>query len=298
MALHPLLGAMFPQRLSTNQGSTTVAATIAVTTAATAYNNITPVQLVASTPADACGFTIRHPSISVTNTRRSLVFEIMAGGSGSEYTIIGPVSLGHSTSGWFYVPIFIPAGTRLSIRTRATQTSAALQWGPYWLHHSPNAEAAGLPQRWVCYGLVDDASANAQGTSVTPGASGAWGSWTSLTTSTTYAHDLWMPMIDGYDAASVAANQHNWSQFAIASTTDAATMGTNVTTLPGPQAYYSTSESIGEGLQQSASLGRMSPGPRGGIVYSPAPAGSAVSARIMSNVTTPVAMGCSILAAI
>jgi hypothetical protein len=271
-----------------------------VTTSATAYNNVTPVQMIASTPWDATSISIRCPAHVTSAGRSSAVFDIMIGGSGSEQVLIGPVPFGgFAATSILTLPIYIPAASRLSVRVRSSKLSTAHAF-VYVLRGSPNAEATGFPHRWVAYGVSDDTTANAQGTIVAPGASNTWGSWTSLTASTTYAHDLWMPMAD-IGTASATANSELWrSQFAIASTTDAATMATNGTVMEGPWVQANSGESVGnyDGPTTGRWLGwGMS---YGGIFYHPAPSGSPVSARAMNSAASPSsnAFGLSILAAV
>ncbi len=298
--MHPFLGAVAAP-FGVQTSDTTTPTTVTTTTSATAYNNITPVQLVASTAYDAVWLTISNAAaIGATGARTSTVFEIMSGGAGSETTIIGPVACGYQIgqAAWTF-PIFIPAGTRLSIRVRSARTSAALTWR-YMIGYGVNRDSVGLPQRWIAYGLSDDASANAQGTLVDPG-NAAWSAWSSLTTSTTYAHDLWLPIIDGGTQTTVTAVTAR-SRWAIASTTNAATMATNATVWHGPWTITGTSETMGDGLFGGSTNAPRRVGGFGGpngIFYHPAAAGSAVSVSLRGSAAPSAnSHGCSILAAL
>jgi hypothetical protein len=181
---------------------------------------------------------------------------------------------------------------------RSARTSTALTWAYFIGYGGINRDSVGLPQRWVAYGMNDDASANAQGTIVTPG-NAVWGSWTAVTTSTDYAHDLWLPMIDG-GTQTVHTAITTRTRWAIASTTDAATAATNATVWHGPWSSASTGESFGMGIQGSTSpfaIGGFG-GPNG-IFYHPAAAGSAVSVSARaSGAPSANVLGCSILAAL
>lgn len=302
MGLHPFLGSIFGQIGDQASDSTTIT-TATFTTSATAYNNATPVELVASTSRDSAWLTIRIGSnIAATGARSSTVFEVMAGSSGNEYPIIGPVVCGNlNTQSTFTFPIYIPAGTRLSIRFRSARVSLGIlvSWALGYLANG--ADGTGLPQRWVAYGVNDDGSANAQGTIVAPGASAAtWGSWTAVTTSTTYAHDLWIPMVDAGTQTTITA-QTVRTRWALASTTGAATMATNGTVWHGPWLSYGTSEGFSDGWNANGNptYGRQAGFGMTGPFYCPAPAGSAVSVSAKPS-TSPLtnALGCSILAAI
>lgn len=297
--MHPFLGAFAPS-VGVQASDTTSITTVTTTSSATAYNNITPVQLIASTAYDASSLMIQLRTTNVVAaTRTSGVFEVMIGGAGSETSIIGPVTFGYynNQSSW-NLPIFIPAGSRLSIRVRTARTSTALTWAYFIGYGGMNRDSVGLPQRWVAYGMTDNASSDAQGTLVTPG-NAVWGSWTSLTTSTDYAHDLWLPMIDG-GTQTVHNAVTTRTRWAIASTTDAATMATNATVWHGPWGNASTGESLGDGIQGSTSP-RTSGGFGGpnGIFYHPAAAGSAISVSARaSGAPSANSLGCSILAAL
>lgn len=296
--MHPFLGAFAPS-YGVQASDTTSITTVTTTTSATAYNNITPVELIASTAADASSLMIQLRTTNVAAaTRTSGVFEVMIGAGGSETPIIGPITFGYynNQSTW-NLPIFIPAGSRLSIRVRTTRTSIPLTWA-YFIGYGMNRDSTGLPQRWIAYGMVDNGTSNAQGTDVTPG-NAVWGSWTSLTTSTTHPHDLWLPMIDG-GSQTVHNAVVTRTRWAIASTTDAATMATNATVWHGPWGSASTGESFGYGIQGSTSpfcVGGFG-GPYG-IFYHPAAAGApiSVSARASAAPST-LSLGCSILAAL
>lgn len=280
--MHPFLGT-FGQSYSIANATTQTYATTTFTTSATAYNNATPVELIASTPADASSIWIRWPANSVTATRTSSVFEIMAGGSGSEYSIIGPITFGYSQQGSIALPIFIPAGTRLSIRVRSARTSTAFAFARH-IGYGPSRDGVGLPQRWIAYGVTDDASANAQGTTVAPG-SAAWGSWTAITTSTTYAHDLWLPILGGGTTAAANALIARL-QVAAASTTDAATMATNATVWECGAQSWTTAEVFGDTANGTGTTSNYAYGTMGGpyaICYAPRAAGAALSARMYGS---------------
>lgn len=301
--LHPFLGNLGAARNSVNRNGT-VAGTTGLTTSGTAYNNITPVQYIASTPFDASWITVRWATnMAITGTRTSTVFEVMAGSAGNEYTIIGPVSIGYRQYPIVSLPIFIPSGTRISLRVRTAKTSGSW-FATVDLHGGGvTREDTGYPRKWVCYGLTDDASANAQGTIVTAGNSNAWGSWTAVTTSTTYAHNLWVPVIDG--GTTTTMNGLNYrSQWAIASTTDAATMVTNSTIMDGPLWATSTAEAMSDTYMAAGStsppsligFGYFEPG---GIIYSPQQSGASVSVRAACSSTADAnSIGASILAAL
>lgn len=280
----------------TNVSASTTSATL--TPSGTAYHNITPVQAVASTAYDVGMICLRsNAATAVSAGRGDFLLEIMLGASGSEYTIVGPLDIGGRASGWgLQLPVFIPAGSRISMRMRCARTSTNATF-TFDYYGAPGRDFAGLPQGWVAYGLVDDVSANAHGTLVTAGTSNAWGSWTSLTTSTTYAHELWMPMLGTGTNTTMAAVNYR-TQWAIASTTDAATMVTNGVVWDGPQVSSTTGEQIND--LYTSGVGSQGTYHNGwGIHYAPRAAGASVSVRSMCSGTPDSnGIGYSILAAI
>ncbi|HET7739992.1 MAG TPA: hypothetical protein VFL67_05015 [Mycobacterium sp.] len=273
---------------------------VTVTTSATAYNNITPVQLVASTAFDAHHLTLRiATNLGAATTRASTVVEVMLGAAASEYTIIGPVSLGNRLNPMIIsLPVYIPSGSRISVRFRCARISLALSVSVDYYGYM-GGDTPTVPNRWIAYGLTDDATANAQGTSITPGASNAFGSWTSIVSAaTTYPHDLWVPVLDQSTQSATGTAGTMRSQFAIATTTDAATEVTAGTVWDGPMATIATTPSIiDRGLTVGCGIGLPVGG--NGIIYKPTPAGSSVSCRAMFSTTLGSnLLGASVLAAL
>lgn len=298
--MHPFLGVFGASYNSVQRTNTTVSNTT-LTVAGTAHTWSTPVQLVASTPFDTVGFMLRVGITATSGARSDTLLRLMVGGAGAETPVVGGFSFGNRQTGsTLTLPLFIPAGSRLSVAAKMARTTPNLSIA-LDLYGGPNRDGVGLPTRWVAYGLTDDAS-NSRGTIVAPGATNTWGSWTALTTSTTYAHDLWVPMIDGGSATAITAVNYR-SQFAIASTTDAATMVTNATVWDGPGALGTTAEQLldnyfGAGAA-STPMHSGAPFTPGGIIYAPRAAGAAVSARAMCSGTPDTnGFGCSILAAL
>jgi hypothetical protein len=292
MPLHPFPGAFAPARVRTNRSTSAGWTNDGThTTPATAHTWGTPTQLIASTPWDASWLHIKPTTaVSVSGARSDSLLQVFVGGSGAEQSIIGPVLWGGRTAtSSLLLPIFIPAGSRISWAVKSARTSLALQC-TLELYGSPNQHTSGLPSRWVAYGLGNDSASASWGTAVTAG-NAAWGSWTSLTTSTTCAHDLWLPMAD-IGTAVVTANTDYRTQWALASTTDAATEVTNGTVWEGPHFRESSTEQY-QSLNTYGATLMGATGTSDGIVYAPRPAGSAVSVRALCG-TSPPASGCGL----
>lgn len=295
--MHGFPGVFGKQREVLPRTNTTATATTITPAATIGVYTTTPVQLVASTAFDVS--MIRVTAIAATansGNRGDLALDIMAGGSGSEYSIIGPLLFGGLGAYSSYtLPISIPAGTRISGRTAAGVASRTGRTFMVEYFGSPNRDTTGLPSRWIAYGATVSSGSGAYGTPITPGSTNAWGSWTALTTSTTYAHSLWMPMFGVYTGTTITALNYR-SQFAVASTTDAATMVTNSTGVhDGPTLTGSTTEQLGQWYTATF------PTRRGieDIIYAQAPDGSAVSCRAMcSGAPDTNAVSAAILAAV
>jgi hypothetical protein len=267
-------------------GSITSGGTIGVYTT-------TPVQFVASTAYDTSLIRVTCVAAMANSGARSdVVLDLMAGAGGSEYSIATLIFGARPAYSSYTLPIQISSGTRLSGRVAAGVASrASLTFSvDYW--NRPDMAAGALPSRWVAYGMTVTSGTGAYGTAITAGSTNAWSSWTSLTASTTYPHEVWLPMIGcGNQTAITAVNYR--AQFAIASTTDAATMVTNTTGIHEvPMLTGNTTESLGQyatatnpvhiGLEE--------------LIYAPRPTGSAVSARVMcSGTATSGTTTCAIL---
>lgn len=298
MPLHSFPGALglAAARSSLSRSNTSASGQGTNTTGASAHVWTTPTQLIASTPFDAHLLCFRTTTATATaGTRSDTLVEVMIGGSGSETSLIGPVPIGYrSTNTSIVLPVFVPAGSRISVRFKSNLTSKGFAC-IVDLFGTPGQDHAGLPTRWVSYGLVNDSS-NSRGTIFTPGTSNAWGSWAAITTSTDYAHALWVPCIDGGTSAAMSALNYR-SQFAIGTTSEAATMATNGTHLEGPMWASTTSEQITEQFTFGAWYIGMTPGQM--PIHAPRAAGAAVSVRAMCSGTPDSnAAGAAILAAV
>lgn len=136
--------------------------------------------VVASTSMDATGILI---SSETTNVSVSHLIDIAIGAAASEVVVL-PNWLMNSAPGinhWIYIPVNLPAGSRISVRNQGSTASAAIVVAAHLVRGSlfsaPNAG------RIVDYGTV---TATSFGTSIDPGAvANTYGSWTQITASTT-----------------------------------------------------------------------------------------------------------------
>jgi hypothetical protein len=299
MPLHPFPGVLAVTRSRVSRTAGAGYTTDGThTTPSTGHTWGTPTELIASTPFDSVAVTFRLlTAISVSGARSDSLLQLYVGGSGSEQSVIGPVLFGGRVAGSsLTLPIAIPAGSRVSFAVKSARTSLALT-AQAEVFGAPNVHTTGLPTRWVAYGLGNDSASASWGTAVTAG-NAAWGSWTSLTTSTTYPHDLWLPMLDNGTAV-VTANQDLRSQFALASTTDAATEAANGTAWEGPWKRLTATEQYMSMVTYGWAVSMGAPWTSDGIVYAPRAAGSAVSVRAACSVSPAASStGAAILGAV
>lgn len=299
MPLHAFPGALasgYSSVQRTNTGVTTVSHTGG---AAHTYN-ATWTELVASTPWDTSGFTLRlNTAIGSSAARSDTLVVIGIGAASSEQVIVGPFTAGFKTTQFrLSLPLNIPAGSRIAVRHKSARASLAISYH-IDLFRDVGPHVWRGPQRWVPYGNVDDAS-NSRGTAVTAGNSNAFGSWTSLTASTTYAHSLWFPLIDAGTASSSTALNYR-TQFAIASTGDSATIATNGTVWDGP-IWATTTAEVQQDNMTSGGSGAWAMGDgrfsNNGLLYAPTTSGAAVSMKAMCSGTAEATVAGSILAAV
>jgi len=167
---------------------TGMAFTAGTSTATSSATTVTPgavnvkgawAELVASTSHDTHGITFGQRVAVSTN---AMLFDIGVGGSGSERVIVPNLAAGRNDGTLeHWLPVFIPAGSRIAIRVQnsITSTSSSVELG---LQYAPN-----LPTfaRATDYGTVTGSSA---GTGLYTGtlASNTKSVWTELVAATTH----------------------------------------------------------------------------------------------------------------
>lgn len=138
-------------------------------------------QLIAATAFDASGFFVQVTL--QTNVARSYLFDIATGGAGSETVILANVLItiaSTARAATVYIPLAIPAATRLSARYQASSSVttdirlSVLLVGTGWLGGSPfgNSETWGAT------------AADSGGIQVVPGAASAEGSYAEIIAAT------------------------------------------------------------------------------------------------------------------
>lgn len=167
--------------VTTCNGGVASGATVTANASANTYGGWT--ELHASTPEAAFGLTLSF--IWGNGGGRQFLVDIGVGGSGSEVAVIAQIPLSRPGIDWVepshsvYIPISIPAGSRLVARCQSSLGSAALNFTAYLL----GGTGAGTTNT---YGAVP---ASSRGTEVDCGAVvNTKGAWAVLTTSTSQAH--------------------------------------------------------------------------------------------------------------
>lgn len=128
-------------------------------------------QLVASTPFDACGFMV---SLRSGGGVMNILYDIGVGAGGSEIAIAGNLLTQTDAAAndvydeWRYIPVAIPAGTRLATRAQASLTTKTISDVRINLVAKPFTGYGEL-SRCTDYGAV---TASTRGTNMTPPTSG------------------------------------------------------------------------------------------------------------------------------
>ena len=158
---------------------------VAATTGTTAHVKTAWQQATASLPVTVSGFIMR--TFPLGSGTANFLFDVGIGAAGSEKIILNnyPHNRYNGARGLtqsIFVPVKIPAGTRVAVRAQNSEASAqpwdcTIEWVPY----SPY-----LPSYSRCdvYGAIE---ANTAATDIDPGATAnAKGAWAQLTASSSY----------------------------------------------------------------------------------------------------------------
>lgn len=190
-----------PQKGMTRYQSNIAAAGASIGTSCTAgaseATKGTIVEAIASTDFDSYLMHITCAENSTGGSGGRGCVDILIGAAGSEQVLIENLLMGYcggivdfqikGPKQWMF-PVYVPAGTRISIRSAGQRTSVAVRVGISLMG------GLGSPQfqvgtKVITYGM----GTVANGTSITEGGSGAEGSWTQITSSTTHEHFCLVP---------------------------------------------------------------------------------------------------------
>lgn len=165
------------------------------------------VELFSSTAHDTHWVTLGVLATATGATRTDALLNIYVGANGSEVPLISGFPAGWSgtfdTNDWRYLrmPLFIPAGTRITAKAQALQTSKTVR--VYM-----KLEGYSRPPSWYGRGveIIGVNTGSSTGTSVTPGTTGE-GSFANIGT-TTYEWGFISPLIHGTLADTTSSNNN------------------------------------------------------------------------------------------
>lgn len=186
-------------------GSTTPGAS--VTTGAAAATKGAPVELLsaATVAFDVFWLTIVAHGYAVNAGRSEGAMDILAGAA-TEDVLIPNLLFGNCGTWatgrhkWWDFPVYIPAGTRISVQAAGQRTATAFRVGIY-AYGGVSCPPWRVASKVVTYGVSVPG-----GTALTPGTSGAQGSFTQITAATSEAHWGIVPSLQAGNDTGLAAN--------------------------------------------------------------------------------------------
>lgn len=232
--------------------------------------NTTWTQLIASTSFDTHLILVHLSGSDAGSTNTSTLIDIGIGAAASESVLIPDLLAGYcpsaSAAGGFprhiILPLYIPAGSRLSARSQSVRTAGSTR---VWVEllGGPRNPGWWCGEQVIAYGIT---AASSIGTNVTQGGSSAEGSWTAIGT-TSQDHKAVCLMVQGSNTDTVMQSAgQNWDVGIDTSSTSI--LGENFLT------RTQTSETLGY-------YGLWLP------IYSNIPSGTALAVRGSSTVGTP-----------
>lgn len=186
-----MLWSMQSHSLVQTAADTTASGGITVASGATANTMGSWVQLLAASTRDAYGLQlIMRSAVAQSATNNDYLLDVGIGGSGSEQVILPYINAGGATVGRrYFFPIYIPAGSRIAVRSQRSVAGSLSINMQISLMSQPGSFVGG---RAVDFGTVAAAS---NGTALTaPGSTNVKAAWTELTASTSAPIKWMMPM--------------------------------------------------------------------------------------------------------
>lgn len=151
--------------------------------------------LIASTNFDVWGMMVIFSSSITAATIRNHLVDIAIGAAGSEQVIAANMLAGNAGQGGspaYFLPLFVPKGTRISARGQDQAGNRAVT-AKIYLHGGPNAPPWNVYQATETIGIT---VASSSGAAVAGGATaGVEGTWTNLGSVLAHDWDAYVPMI-------------------------------------------------------------------------------------------------------
>lgn len=165
------------------------------------------VQSVASLSADVYGVLVDCASFAFVGTNCSMLFDIGVGAAASEVVVVPDLPMGGvqnanaNQSGQWFIPIFIPRGSRVSIRIASAVGGRSVL---IRLTYFGSLNGKKPSDKIVAMGVV---SAGSRGTVLTaPGSINTKGAWTQIIASTVEGFEGLLVSVDGGGATSQAGS--------------------------------------------------------------------------------------------
>lgn len=189
----------------------------------------TIVEAIASANFDAYLMHITIGDYTTSSSSGRGCLDIMIGGSGSEQVLIENLLMGRCGGSaddlqvkgpkqWMF-PVFVPAGSRLSIRAAGQATSTTVRCA-ITLMGGQGSPQFQVGTKVTTYGVATVAN----GVSITEGASGAEGSWTQITSSTSQEHFCLVPSYQ-FNTTSGASERYSYVDIGIGASSSEVQIG-------------------------------------------------------------------------
>jgi hypothetical protein len=156
------------------QIGTGIASYLAVTSGSTAHTAGSWVQASSSLASNAGLLCINFGNINSNSVDSSAMLDVATGASGAESVIVPTIAIGGSSNNIAYIPVSIPAGSRVAVRVRGARTSVTF-YPQVWFFQT--GDFATTPRTLDILGVDTSTS---KGTAM----SGASGSYAQITSST------------------------------------------------------------------------------------------------------------------
>lgn len=170
-----------------NLGSVPSAMGTNFTTGAAASTKGAIAEMFASTAFDAFMLSLYIPKMGISGVASETAVDILIGAA-TEEVLIANLLCGYSLGRMFQFPLYIPSGSRLSLRGASARTSTTFNSYCH-LHGGHGSPPFRVGSKITTYGI----GTVPNGTTITPGASDAAGAWVQITASTSEDHFALLP---------------------------------------------------------------------------------------------------------
>jgi hypothetical protein len=187
------------------------------------------VEAIASTNFDSYMMHITIGDYTTTSTPARGCLDIMIGAGGSEQVLIENLLMGYcggqadvqqkGPKQWMF-PIYVPAGSRLSIRAAGERTSTAVRCA-ITLMGGTVSPMFQVGTKVTTYGV----GTVANGTTITEGGSGAEGSWAQITSSTSVEHFCLVPSYQ-FNTTTASTERYSYVDIGIGAASSEVQLGT------------------------------------------------------------------------